>query len=108
MVVRTWAISTDPTGISGGPPAAARVSLKAVVLPSVPATTAIAPELLTVIEFTLLTAVAARVIVPVLAATEVTTPARLHVSAAVVTVFAVAWTVTAPPVSRPFGRTTGA
>ena len=62
----------DPTGINGGPPAAARVSLNAVVLPSVPATTAIVPLLLTVIELTLATLVAGLVIVMSVSAATVT------------------------------------
>ena len=61
-------------------------------------------------ELTLATAVAGRVIVPLPAATDVTTPARLQVSAATSTTLLTPAlsTVTKPPVSSPFGRTTGA
>src|SRR5574337_815692 len=102
----------EPVGISGGPPAAARVSEKAVVLPSVPATTANAPPLVTVIELTLDTAVAGRVMASVSAeaATEVSTPARKQVRAATSTLSLAADTAgtTAPPVLMPLGRITGA
>ena len=53
-----------------------RVSEKAVVVLSVPATAAIAPELSIVIELILATADAGLVIVAVVAVTVVSTPAR--------------------------------
>ena len=86
---------------------AARVSLNAVVLPSAPATAARAPLELTVTETTFDTAEAGRAQASEPALTEVTTPARLQVSAATVTVLLLACVVTAPPVNRPLGRTTG-
>ena len=102
------------TGISGGPPAAPRVSLNAAVAPSVPATTTTAPELFTVIEQTFATAVVGRVIVAVVPLTEIVpdasapdTPAIDAVSAATFTTLFVPLGVIAPPVSRPYGATTG-
>jgi hypothetical protein len=69
-----------------------------------------APALVTVMELTLLTADAGRVMALLsAAATLVTTPARLQVSAATSTLLlpAAAAGMTTPPVSSPFGRTVG-
>ena len=66
-----------------------------------------APLLLMVMELTLLTAVEGRVMVAVVPATAVTTPFRLSVPAATVTVLFDACVDTARPVRMPFGRTTG-
>lgn len=97
-----------PTGISGGPPAAPRVSLKVALAPSVPATTAMAPVLSMVIELTLATLPVGRVMVAVPPATDTTpsasapdTPAMLAVSAATLTTLLVTAGVIAPPVSSP-------
>jgi hypothetical protein len=79
--------------------------------PSVPATTAIAPELLMVTEFTLATAVAGRVMETSRSGeTDVTTPFRLQVNAAVsMTSFDPDTAgITAPPVNTPFGLMSGA
>lgn len=77
VVVLTCPTSILPTGIKGGPPAAARVSLKVASELSVPFTTAMAPELLIVTDEILATSVDALAIaMSTPADTDVKTPAR--------------------------------
>src|SRR5690554_5882624 len=97
----------EPTGISGGPPAAARTSEKLVL--SVPAIAVTLPAESHTMLLTICVSVAARVTAMLsFAETESSTPDRYAMKAAVETASLPVAGVQAPPLITPSGRTTGA
>src|SRR5690554_1357596 len=104
---RTWPISMEPTGISGGPPASALVSEK--LVPEVPAMAVTSPAPSQTILLIMWVSVDARVTAMfALADTDSSAPPIKASKAAVDTASLPVAGVQAPPLITPSGRTTGA